>query len=105
MNDKQWKRQRRLSLLGSNEKPFSKIGKDVFEYRTYLGLTQTELGKMFNVSIRTIQKIENEPNFKPSRKTAFKIALGMQNNKIPEEIKPILKIVDNWFDKKEINHG
>ena len=113
MDDKQWKKQRRLSLLGSNlldklkasEKPFSKIGEDVFEYRIYMGMSQTQFGDMCKLSLRTIQQIEGNPNHMPSRKTAYKIALGIHNNPIPEDLKPIFKIVDNWFDKKEINHG
>ena len=114
MNDKQWKRQRRLSLLKSNEIPLSKIGEDIFEYRRYLGMSQTQFANMTKLSLRTIQRIENEPNTKLSRKTAYKIALGIHNNPIPEDLKPIFKIVDNWFDRaeeikhkygKEINHG
>jgi len=76
-------------------------GKSLQDYRISKGLTQTEFGGKINMNYRSIQRIENEPDYRVSRITAYKIAYQMIHSPVSEEEKPVWELVHKW-NKEEV---
>jgi DNA-binding XRE family transcriptional regulator len=67
----------------------------LYIHRVGHGLTQTEFAVKVGLSIRTIQKIENDPEFLTTRRTAYKIADEIINNPPPTNTETLL-LMDAW---------
>jgi len=62
-------------------------------------MTQTELAEKIGISMRTIQKMENDLNFRTTKRMAYKIADEIVNNPPPQNSET-LNLLSDW--NKEI---
>ena len=69
-------------------------------HRVGHGLTQTEYAAKVGLSLRTIQRMETEPNFLTTRNTAYKIADDIIKNPPPINTETLI-LMDTW--NKESN--
>ena len=80
---------------------FPICGKTIQEYRISQGMSQTELANKIKMSLRAIQRIETDLDYRVSRKTAYKLAYQIHHNPVPEEEKPVWELV-NKLRKEEV---
>ena len=75
-------------------------GKSVFMHRRAHMLSQVEMANKIGISARTLQRIENEEDFKSTPVTAYKIAYELIFN--PATNNPeVTKLINSWQDRKE----
>jgi len=67
----------------------------VYIHRTAHLLSQTEFAFKVGLSMRTIQRIENESDFLTTKRTAYKIADEIINNPPPENSETLI-LMDTW---------
>ena len=75
-------------------------GKSVKQHREAHMMSQTNLAVKIGISSRTLQRIENEPGFKTTPVTAYKIAYELIFN--PAEQNPqVMALLKKWDNRKE----
>ena len=67
----------------------------VYFHRINHGMTQTELAEKIGISMRTIQKMENDLNFRTTKRMAYKIADEIVNNPPPQNSET-LNLLSSW---------
>ena len=67
----------------------------LYYHRVGHGLTQTEYSAKVGLSLRTIQRMENEPNFLTTRNTAYRIADDIIKNPPPTNTETLI-LMDTW---------
>ena len=56
---------------------------------------QKEFSEKIGISMRTIQKMENDPNFRTSKRMAYKVADEIVNNPAPQNSET-LNLLISW---------
>ena len=74
-------------------------GKTIRKHRISLGLTQKQFGVKVDVASATLNKIENNPDFKCSERVAFNLANEIVNNPAPEN-KPVWELINKWGEEE-----
>jgi len=67
----------------------------VYFHRINHGLSQKEFSEKLGISMRTIQKMENDRNFRTTKRMAYKIADEIVNNP-PAENTETLNLLSSW---------
>ena len=67
----------------------------VFFHRINHGMTQKEFSEKIGISMRTIQKMENDLNFRTSKRMAYKVADEIVNNPAPQNTET-LNLLISW---------
>jgi DNA-directed RNA polymerase alpha subunit len=88
--------------IGSNNKKYKNnlggyrvCAETVYFHRMGHGMSQTDFALKTNLSMRTIQRIENEKDFRTTRRTAYKIAQEIINNPPPEDGE-VVDLLNKW---------
>lgn len=70
-------------------------GKSLYYHRLAHKMSQDEMAKKIGLSIRTISRIENDPDFKTTRVTSYKVAYEIIFNPVPDHPE-VLELIDKW---------
>jgi len=70
-------------------------GNSLYYHRLAHKMNQGEMAKKIGLSIRTISRIESEPDFKTTRGTAYKVAYEIIFNPVPDHPE-VLELIDKW---------
>ena len=76
-------------------------GNTLYYHRLAHGMSQGEMAKKIGLSIRTISRIENDPDFKTTRVTAYKVAYEIIFNPVPDHPE-VLELIDKWNEERNI---
>ena len=78
----------------------SVCGKTIYYHRLAHDMTQAEMAKKIGISARNLQRMENDPKFKTTRATAYKVCYEIIFN--PALANPeVIALVDKWNKKKK----
>jgi DNA-binding XRE family transcriptional regulator len=88
---------------GRKDRGFNICGKSVKEFRIKSFLSQTCFGKKVGLSLRAIQKIENEENYQASLKSSYAVAKYMIENPLSEKNEQVWNLIKSWNSEKELN--
>jgi DNA-binding XRE family transcriptional regulator len=77
-------------------------GKSLYYHRLAHKMSQGEIAKKIGLSIRTISRIENEPDFKTTRVTAYKVAYEIIFNPVPDHPE-VLELINKWNGERNGN--
>ena len=78
-------------------------GNTLYYHRLAHGMSQGEMAKKIGLSIRTISRIESEPNFKTTRVTSYKVAYEIIFNPVPDHPE-VLELIDKWNGERNENN-
>ena len=76
-------------------------GNTLYYHRLAHGMSQGEMAKKIGLSIRTISRIESEPNFKTTRVTSYKVAYEIIFNPVPDHPE-VLELIDKWNEERNM---
>ena len=70
-------------------------GKTIYYHRLAHDMTQAEMAKKIGISARNLQRMENDPKFKTTKSTAYKVCYEIIFN--PALANPeVIALVDKW---------
>jgi len=73
-------------------------GQTIYYHRLAHGMTQGEMAKKIGISARNLQRMENDPKFKTTRSTAYKVCYEIIFN--PALANPeVIALVDKWNEE------
>ena len=75
-------------------------GNTIYYHRIAHGMSQFDMAEKIGISARTLQRMENDPNFSTTRGTAYKVAYEITFN--PALANPeVIKLMDKWNMENE----
>jgi DNA-binding XRE family transcriptional regulator len=87
-----------MSKCGRKKSDIQICGKSVTMHRQAHMMTQIGLAKKIGVCTRTLQRIENEPEFRATPVIAYKIAYELIFNPAPINPK-VTKLINSWNNR------
>ena len=88
--------------MGRPKSTTTVCSKSIKDFREKSFMTQTDFAKKLNISMRSIQRIENDPSYSVSFKTAYLIANYMiRNPPLNEDHPKVKELLNSWNNDKQ----